>query len=100
MTEQFTQELYYLLFPLYGRLFQSRSLFSRGNGKMIDLINLYAAMCLYKDICKYMDARMIDEVKHINSTRVLREYDRKRRSEYKIVYMGELIRGEEIPNDD
>lgn len=45
-------------------------------------------------------AKMADKAKKMNSERKVEEYIRKCRSEYKIVYMGELVREEEIPSDD
>ena len=45
-------------------------------------------------------AKMADKAKKMNSERKVEEYISKCRSEYKIVYMGELVRKEEIPNDD
>ena len=44
-------------------------------------------------------AKLVRKVNEL-AKKINEEYIRKCRSEYKIVYMGELVRKEEIPNDD
>lgn len=66
----------------------------------IRLIDLFALWERLRGTLEDINAQMMDNVKKTNSERALREHNRKCRPDYKIVYIGELIREEDIKHDD